>query len=149
MNRIIEFFVGLLFGIGLLVSGMTDPAKVQGFLDLAGAWDPSLAFVMGGAILVGLVAFAVAKTRTQSLLGGAMHLPISRDIDRRLVVGSLLFGAGWGLAGFCPGPGLVAMGAGEPKAALFVAAMVGGMLLFEVIDRRARRSQDGRSQDGR
>ena len=139
MNRIIEFFVGLLFGIGLLVSGMTDPAKVQGFLDLAGAWDPSLAFVMGGAILVGLVAFSVAKTRTRSLLGGAMHLPTSRDIDRRLVVGSLIFGAGWGLAGFCPGPGLVAMGAGEPKAALFVAAMVGGMLVFEVLDRRARR----------
>jgi uncharacterized membrane protein YedE/YeeE len=139
MNRIIEFFVGLLFGIGLLVSGMTDPAKVQGFLDLAGAWDPSLAFVMGGAILVGLVAFSVAKTRTRSLLGGAMHLPTSRDIDRRLVVGSLMFGAGWGLAGFCPGPGLVAMGAGEPKAALFVAAMVGGMLVFEVLDRRARR----------
>ena len=139
MNRIIEFFVGLLFGIGLLVSGMTDPAKVQGFLDLAGAWDPSLAFVMGGAILVGLVAFSVAKTRTRSLLGGAMHLPTSRDIDRRLVVGSLMFGAGWGLAGFCPGPGLVAMGAGEPKAALFVAAMVGGMLLFEALDRRARR----------
>jgi uncharacterized membrane protein YedE/YeeE len=139
MNRIIEFFVGLLFGIGLLVSGMTDPGKVLGFLDLAGAWDPSLAFVMGGAILVGLVAFAAAKTRTQSLLGGAMHLPTSRDIDRRLVIGSLLFGAGWGLAGFCPGPGLVAMGAGEPKAALFVAAMVGGMLVFEILDRRARR----------
>lgn len=139
MHRITEFFVGLLFGIGLLVSGMTDPAKVQGFLDLAGAWDPSLAFVMGGAILVGLVAFSVAKTRTRSFLGGAMHLPTARDIDRRLVVGSLLFGAGWGLAGFCPGPGLVAMGAGEPKAAIFVAAMVGGMLLFEVIDRRARR----------
>jgi uncharacterized membrane protein YedE/YeeE len=139
MNRIIEFFVGLLFGIGLLVSGMTDPAKVQGFLDLTGAWDPSLAFVMGGAILVGLVAFSVAKTRTRSLLGGAVHLPTSRDIDRRLVVGSLIFGAGWGLAGFCPGPGLVAMGAGEPKAALFVAAMVGGMLLFEALDHRARR----------
>jgi uncharacterized membrane protein YedE/YeeE len=139
MNRIIEFFVGLLFGIGLLVSGMTDPGKVLGFLDLAGAWDPSLAFVMGGAILVGLVAFAAAKTRTQSLLGGAIHLPTSRDIDRRLVIGSLLFGAGWGLAGFCPGPGLVAMGAGEPKAALFVAAMVGGMLVFEILDRRARR----------
>jgi uncharacterized membrane protein YedE/YeeE len=139
MNRIIEFFVGLLFGIGLLVSGMTDPGKVLGFLDLAGAWDPSLAFVMGGAILVGLVAFAAAKTRTQSLLGGAMHLPTSRDIDRRLVIGSLLFGAGWGLAGFCPGPGLVAMGTGEPKAALFVAAMVGGMLVFEILDRRARR----------
>ena len=140
MNRIIEFFVGLLFGIGLLVSGMTDPAKVQGFLDLAGAWDPSLAFVMGGAILVGLVAFSVAKTRTRSLLGGAMHLPTSRDIDRRLVVGSLMFGVGWGLAGFCPGPGLVAMGAGEPKAALFVAAMVGGMLVFEVLDCRVQRA---------
>lgn len=139
MNRITEFFVGLLFGVGLLVSGMTDPAKVQGFLDLAGAWDPSLAFVMGGAILVGVVAFTVAKRRTTTFLGGALHLPTSRDIDRRLVVGSLMFGAGWGLAGFCPGPGLVAMGAGEPKAAIFVAAMVGGMLLFEVLDRRARR----------
>lgn len=140
MNRIIEFLVGLLFGIGLLVSGMTDPAKVQGFLDLAGAWDPSLAFVMGGAILVGIGAFAVAKRRTSTFLGGAMHLPTSRDIDRRLVVGSLTFGAGWGLAGFCPGPGLVAMGAGEPKAALFVAAMVGGMLVFEVLDRRVQRA---------
>ena len=140
MNRIIEFLVGLLFGIGLLVSGMTDPAKVQGFLDLAGAWDPSLAFVMGGAILVGIVAFTVAKRRTRTFLGGAMHLPTSRDIDRRLVVGSLTFGAGWGLAGFCPGPGLVAMGAGEPKAAIFVAAMVGGMLLFEVFERRVRRA---------
>ena len=116
MNRIIEFFVGLLFGIGLLVSGMTDPGKVLGFLDLAGAWDPSLAFVMGGAILVGVIAFTVAKQRTQTFLGDALHLPTSRDIDHRLVVGSLLFGAGWGLAGFCPGPGLVAMGAGELKA---------------------------------
>jgi len=140
MNRIIEFFVGLLFGIGLLVSGMTDPAKVQGFLDLAGAWDPSLAFVMGGAILVGIGAFAVAKRRTSTFLGGAMHLPTSRDIDRRLVVGSLMFGAGWGLAGFCPGPGLVALGAGEAKAAVFVAAMIGGMLLFELVERRAKKT---------
>lgn len=140
MNRFIEFSVGLLFGIGLMVSGMTDPGKVLGFLDLAGAWDPSLAFVMGGAILVGLVAFAVAKTRTRSFLGAAMHLPTSRDIDRRLVLGSLTFGAGWGLAGFCPGPGLVAMGAGEPKAALFVAAMITGMLVFELVDRRVKRT---------
>jgi uncharacterized protein len=139
MNRIIEFFVGLLFGIGLLVSGMTDPGKVLGFLDLAGAWDPSLAFVMGGAILVGVIAFTVAKQRTQTFLGDALHLPTSRDIDHRLVVGSVLFGAGWGLAGFCPGPGLVAMGAGELKAALFVAAMMVGMLAFEILDRRARR----------
>jgi len=138
MNRFIEFLVGLLFGIGLLVSGMTDPGKVLGFLDLAGAWDPSLAFVMGGAILVGLVAFTVAKQRTRTFLGTALHLPTSRDIDRRLVLGSLTFGVGWGLAGFCPGPGLVALGAGEAKAAVFVAAMVGGMLLFDLIERRSR-----------
>ncbi len=138
MNRISEFVIGLLFGWGLLISGMTDPGKVLGFLDLAGAWDPSLAFVMGGAILVGVAGFAVAKKRTRSFLGAAMHLPTSRDIDRRLIIGSLTFGAGWGLAGFCPGPGLVTMGSGEPKAALFVAAMIGGMALFEVLDRRAK-----------
>jgi len=140
MNRVSEFLVGLLFGIGLLISGMTDPGKVQGFLDLAGAWDPSLAFVMGGGVLVGLVGFAVAKKRTSSFLGSAMHLPTSQDIDRRLVLGSLTFGAGWGLAGFCPGPGIVAMGAGESKAALFVAAMIAGMLVFEVLERLAKAS---------
>lgn len=135
MNRISEFAIGLLFGWGLLISGMTDPGKVIGFLDLAGTWDPSLAFVMGGGILVGLIGFTVAKKRTRSILGSAMHLPTSRDIDRRLVLGSLTFGAGWGLAGFCPGPGIVAMGAGESKAALFVVAMIAGMLVFEVLDR--------------
>jgi uncharacterized protein len=138
MHRFTEFAVGLLFGWGLLISGMTDPGKVTGFLDLAGAWDPSLAFVMGGGILVGLFGFALAKKRTTSFLGAAMHLPTSRDIDRRLVLGSLVFGAGWGLAGFCPGPGLVSMGAGEGKAALFVVAMVGGMLLFELLERRTQ-----------
>jgi uncharacterized membrane protein YedE/YeeE len=140
MNRVIEFFIGLLFGWGLLISGMTDPAKVIGFLDLAGNWDPSLAFVMGGAILVGLFGFAAAKKRTQSLLGGAMQLPSSRDIDRRLVLGSLAFGAGWGIAGFCPGPGIVSMGAGESKAALFVLSMVAGMLVFELLNRRPKAS---------
>lgn len=138
MNRISEFVIGLLFGWGLLISGMTDPGKVIGFLDLAGAWDPSLAFVMGGGVLVGLIGFTVAKKRTRSFLGSAMHLPTSRDIDRRLVLGSLTFGAGWGLAGFCPGPGIVAMGAGESKAALFVVAMIAGMLVFEVLDRWAK-----------
>lgn len=140
MNRFFEFVVGLLFGWGLLISGMTDPGKVLGFLDLAGAWDPSLAFVMGGGILVGLFGFTLAKKRATTLLGSAMHLPTSRDIDRRLVLGSLVFGAGWGLAGFCPGPGIVAMGAGESKAALFVVAMIGGMLLFEGLDRWAKAS---------
>ena len=138
MHRFSEFLIGLLFGWGLLISGMTDPGKVLGFLDLAGAWDPSLAFVMGGGVLVGLVGFALAKKRTTSFLGSAMHLPTSRDIDRRLVLGSLTFGAGWGLAGFCPGPGIVAMGAGESKAALFVVAMIAGMWVFELLDRKPK-----------
>lgn len=131
-----EFLVGLLFGLGLILSGMTNPGKVLGFLDLTGAWDPSLAFVMGGAILVGLFAFRYATQRTVSFLGGAMRLPTSNDINTRLVVGSLTFGAGWGLAGFCPGPALVSLGAGQPKAAVFVLAMAAGMFLFEKLDRK-------------
>ena len=138
MHRFSEFLIGLLFGWGLLISGMTDPGKVLGFLDLAGAWDPSLAFVMGGGVLVGLVGFALAKKRTTSFLGSAMHLPTSRDIDRRLVLGSLTFGAGWGLAGFCPGLGIVARGEGESKAALFVVAMIAGMWVFELLDRKPK-----------
>ena len=129
---------GLVFGLGLTVSGMADPAKVLGFLDLAGAWDPSLAFVMAGAIAVAAFAFALAKKRTVSMLGAAMKLPTSRDIDRRLVMGSMLFGIGWGVAGFCPGPGLVALGMGELKALVFVVAMLVGMGIFELIERRKR-----------
>ena len=135
MNVLGAFLAGLVFGVGLLVSGMTDPGKVIGFLDLAGAWDPSLAFVMGGAVLVGLFAFAFAKKRTRSFFGGAMHLPHNRDIDNRLVGGSLVFGIGWGLAGFCPGPALVSFAAGEEKAAIFVAAMLIGMLLYRGAER--------------
>ncbi len=140
-HRISEFLVGLVFGLGLIVSGMTDPGKVLGFLDLTGSWDPSLAFVMGGAIAVGIFAFAIARKRTTSFLGGAMQFPTSRDIDKRLIVGSLLFGAGWGVAGFCPGPAIVSVGAGEPKAIVFVLAMLAGMWLFEMAERRARRNQ--------
>ncbi|MFZ9708930.1 MAG: DUF6691 family protein [Steroidobacteraceae bacterium] len=138
MQRLSEFLIGLLFGIGLLISGMTDPAKVIGFLDLAGAWDPSLAFVMGGAILVGVFAFAFAKRRATDFFGGAIRWPTANTIDRRLVVGSLVFGAGWGLAGFCPGPALVSLGAGVPKAIAFVGAMLAGMALFEIAERRFR-----------
>lgn len=129
------FLSGLIFGLGLLLSGMANPEKVLGFLDIAGLWDPSLAFVMGGAILVGLVAFAIARKRTLSFLGFDMKLPSGTDIDKRLVTGSLIFGIGWGIAGFCPGPGLVALGAGEIKAAVFVAAMVSGMGIYELIER--------------
>lgn len=142
-NRISEFGVGLLFGTGLILSGMTDPGKVIGFLDLFGAWDPSLAFVMGGAILVGMGAFALAKKRTTTFLGGALHLPKSNDIDKRLVIGGLVFGAGWSLAGFCPGPALVSLGAGQPKAAVFVLAMLVGMGVFEVLERRKARDLAG------
>jgi len=131
-----SLLAGLVFGLGLILSGMANPAKVLGFLDLAGAWDPSLAFVMAGAIAVAAPAFAFAKQRTATLLGAAMKLPGSRDIDRRLVMGSVLFGIGWGVAGFCPGPGLVALGMGEIKALVFVGAMLAGMGIFEWIERR-------------
>lgn len=138
MNALAALACGLVFGLGLLVSGMSNPAKVLGFLDLAGAWDPSLMLVMAGAIGVALPAFARAKRRERAWLGGVMVLPTQRAIDRRLVLGSLGFGVGWGLAGFCPGPALVALGAGLPEAALFVAAMVAGMLSFELLERRAK-----------
>lgn len=127
---------GLVFGLGLIVSGMANPAKVLGFLDLAGPWDPSLALVMAGAILVGFFAFLVAKKRTRSFIGAEMKLPTASAIDSRLLTGSALFGAGWGIAGFCPGPGLVALGMGEPKAAVFVLAMLVGMLIFTWQEKR-------------
>lgn len=130
MQRVIEFLVGLLFGLGLLLSGMANPAKVLGFLDLFGPWDPSLAFVMGGALVVSFFAYFLARRRTTSFFGDAMHLPKATQIDRRLVLGSLVFGAGWGLAGFCPGPALVSMASGEIKAVVFVAALVVGMWIY-------------------
>ncbi len=133
--RLVEFAVGLLFGIGLMFSGMTDPSKVIGFLDVVGTWDPSLALVMGGAILVGFFAFTVAKKRTTTFLGGVMRFPTDIDIDKKLVLGSLMFGTGWGLAGFCPGPALVSMADGQPKALIFVVAMLVGMVGFELMDR--------------
>ena len=135
MSAALAFAAGLVFGIGLIVSGMTDPGKVIGFLDVAGAWDPSLAFVMGGAILVGFFAFAFAERRARTFLGAALQLPHRRDIDARLVGGAIVFGVGWGLAGFCPGPALVAFGSGQDKAAVFVLAMLAGMALFTVAER--------------
>jgi uncharacterized membrane protein YedE/YeeE len=116
---------------------MTDPAKVQGFLDLAGRWNPSLAFVMGGAILVGLAAFRLAGKRERSLLGAAMQLPAASRIDRRLLLGSLTFGVGWGLAGICPGPALALLATGGMKPLIFVGAMLAGMGIFELLERRA------------
>lgn len=137
MQLLMALFAGLVFGLGLIVSGMTDPSKVIGFLDLAGAWDPSLALVMGGAIGVGLMAFRFARTRSQALLGGPMQLPSARQIDRRLVLGGLTFGVGWGLAGFCPGPALASLATGGSKPLTFTAAMLVGMVIFEVMERGA------------
>jgi uncharacterized membrane protein YedE/YeeE len=125
---------GIIFGFGLILSGMANPAKVLAFLDLAGPWDPSLAFVMGGAILVGLITFTIAKKRTLTLLGLQMHLPTSKIIDKRLVLGSLIFGIGWGIAGICPGPALVLLGIGSLKAIVFIVAMLIGMRLFALWD---------------
>lgn len=135
-----SLLAGLVFGLGLVLSGMANPAKVLGFLDIAGRWDPSLVFVMAGAIAVGFVAFAVARKRTLSFLGTEMKLPVARHIDRRLLGGGLLFGIGWGIAGFCPGPGLVALGMGEGKAVVFVGTMLVGMSVFELLERWKTRS---------
>ncbi len=146
-KRATEFVVGLLFGLGLMLAGMTNPAKVLAFLDLAGAWDPSLALVMGGAILVGLGAFALAKRRQRTFLGGPLTLPTATAIDRRLLVGGALFGVGWGLAGLCPGPALASLGLGDSRVLVFVAAMLGGMAVFEVLEwLRLKRASPGPAQ---
>lgn len=137
MQIISALIVGMLFGFGLIVSGMTDPSKVIGFLNLAGAWNPSLAFVMAGAILVGAIAFRFAGKRERAVLGGTMRLPTARRIDRRLVLGSLVFGAGWGLAGYCPGPALASLATGAAAPWIFTGAMLAGMAVFEVFESMA------------
>jgi len=126
-----QYLIGVLFGLGLIISGMSNPQKILGFLDLAGLWDPSLIFVMLGAVLVGLGGFYVVRKRTEAFFGGAMHLPKRRDITKPLIIGSLIFGAGWGIAGFCPGPAIVALGAGHLKAFIFLVAMLAGMEICE------------------
>lgn len=135
MKILMACVVGLLFGLGLVLSGMSDPAKVLGFLDVAGNWDPSLAFVMAGAVLVGSLVFPFATKRPKSILGDAMRLPTTTGIDRRLVLGGLTFGVGWGLAGYCPGPALASLAQGGIKPVLFFIAMLVGMAVFELLER--------------
>lgn len=139
MALITALFAGLVFGAGLILSGMTNPAKVLAFLDVAGQWDPSLLFVMVGAIAVAAVAFRVARTRVRPLFGPRMHVPGAASIDVPLVLGSLTFGIGWGLVGYCPGPALTALAVGGRSTLLFVAAMVAGMAIFEVVTRAGAR----------
>ncbi len=135
MHTFFSLLAGLIFGIGLIIGGMSNPAKVLGFLDLAGRWDPSLALVMGGAIPVSATAFRWAGMRASSFLGHSIQLPGTRNLDKRLAIGGVLFGIGWGLAGICPGPALVLLGTGAWKALVFLAAMLAGMWVFEKIGR--------------
>jgi hypothetical protein len=141
MQVLLALAAGLVFGAGLTLSHMVDPAKVLAFLDFGaivkGAWDPSLALVMGGALLVAAPAFAIARNRAVALSGNPMQLPTRRRVDRRLAAGALLFGIGWGLVGFCPGPAVAALGLGGGKALVFFIAMAGGMLIFQLLERQA------------
>ncbi|WP_339843230.1 DUF6691 family protein [uncultured Halopseudomonas sp.] len=136
MRILTALLAGLVFGMGLVISGMANPAKVLGFLDLFGQWDPSLALVMVGAIGAAFLPMQWVQRSGRTLGGEPVTLPGKGQIDKRLIAGSLLFGAGWGVAGFCPGPALVAVGAGMPQAWLFAIAMLAGMLLFQAYDRR-------------
>ena len=136
MQVLMALIAGLIFGLGLIISGMSNPAKVLGFLDVAGTWDPSLILVMCGAIVVGLFAFRFAARRTRTFLGEAMRLPTARHIDRRLILGGSTFGVGWGLAGYCPGPVLASLATGGSKPLIFTIAMLAGMAVFEIHDRK-------------
>lgn len=128
MRFLIALLAGSLFGLGLFVSGMTDTGKVQGWLDLFGNWDPTLAFVLGGAIIPMLIAWRVAARRERAVLGTAVPAPSEPVIDARLISGSALFGFGWALVGLCPGPALAVLGFGGSSAWIFLAAMIGGMI---------------------
>lgn len=139
MRPFIALLAGVLFGIGLLLAGMTNPAKVLGFLDLAGQWDPSLAFVMLGAIAAAFLPFRWAGKRSQSLLGAPMQLPTSRTLDKRLIGGSLLFGIGWGIAGLCPGPSVALLLTLQWQPLVFVLSMLAGMLIFQALENRSKR----------
>ena len=141
MRNAAAFATGALFAVGLAISGMTKPSKVAGFLDITAAWDASLAFVMVGAIAVHLALYRIISRRSSPLFDAKFHLPTRKDIDTRIVLGAALFGVGWGLGGFCPGPGLVAAGAGSPNALVFVAGMTIGMVIENVVARASARSQ--------
>ena len=136
MFKIIALLSGLIFGFGLIISQMINPAKVTAFLDVAGAWDPSLALVMAGAIAIAMPFFQLAKHKQTSFCGFAMQLPSSKVIDKRLIIGSLLFGVGWGIAGFCPAPALVSAATGQFEAIIFSLAMFSGFYLFAWLEKR-------------
>ena len=131
---IVSLAAGLLFGVGLVVSRMIDPAKVLGFLDLAGPWDPSLALVMAGAVSVAAIGFRIAATRATPVLAEEFRRPTRTAVDRRLVGGAVLFGIGWGLVGYCPGPALASLSLGRTETGIFVAAMLAGMAAYRLFE---------------
>lgn len=135
MSKLIALLSGVIFGLGLIISEMVNPAKVIAFLDLAGAWNPSLGLVMAGAIAVALPAFYVAKRKQNSVCGMEMHLPNNKTIDTRLIVGSITFGVGWGVAGFCPAPALVSAATGQWQAIVFSLAMIVGFYVFAILEK--------------
>ena len=134
LKNIIGLLAGLLFGIGLLISGMTDPTKVQGFLDVFGAWDISLALVMGGGLVVAIIGVQLAKRQQTSWIGTLIELPSKTTINKKLLIGAMLFGIGWGLVGICPGPGIVLLGTGQWQAYVFIPAMIVGMLIYQWLE---------------
>ncbi|GGH28610.1 hypothetical protein SAMN05444007_104268 [Cribrihabitans marinus] len=139
MRLLVTYAIGLIFGIGISVSGMINPAKVLNFFDIAGSWDPSLAFVMGGALAVTFLGYRLVLSRSAPVMGPEFQLPTKRDLDPKLIGGSALFGVGWGIAGFCPGGALPALGTGRFEVAIFVAALIAGILLARAIQSTMRR----------
>lgn len=134
LKNMIGLLAGLLFGVGLLISGMTDPTKVQGFLDVFGAWDISLALVMGGGLIVAIIGVQIAKHQPTSWIGSSIEMPTTTVINKKLLIGAMLFGIGWGLVGICPGPGIVLLGAGQWQAYVFIPAMIVGMLIYQWLE---------------
>ncbi len=134
LKNIIGLLTGLLFGLGLLISGMTDPIKVKGFLDVFGAWDISLALVMGGGLIVALIGVQIAKRQQNSWIGTLIEMPNKTAINKKLLIGAMLFGIGWGLVGICPGPGIVLLGTGQWQAYVFISAMIIGMLIYQWLE---------------
>lgn len=141
MRVITSYLIGLVFGVGILISGMANPAKVLNFFDFAGTWDPSLAFVMGGALITTMIGYRVVLKRPVPILEEKFQLPTRRDLDRSLIAGSAVFGIGWGIAGFCPGGAIPAIGTGRSEVLLFMAALLAGILTARALqNRRARRA---------
>ncbi len=136
MVGLMAWVSGIVFGLGIILSGMVNPAIVLAFLDVTGRWDPSLAWVMAAAVAVGSIAFTIAKKRKKSYLGGSIQIPSVTKIDVRLILGGIVFGVGWGIAGICPGPALVLVGSGSLEAIIFLTAMLLGMGVFEAIQQK-------------